>query len=522
MNLTWQIIRKDFRRLKWPLLFWAVVSVAKLVFYAFVGGAFGAADQRLLGALQGPLLAVRALFDPLIAFFLVGWLVYQDPLVERDAFWITRPISGQRLFFAKLLGALLLLVILPVAVSVPEWLSVGAGPRDLAVAAMYSALPMVIAVAVGLAAAALTDGFPRYVLWTLAGFAFAGVMRLAVDQLFVVKPHAAGTEGGLGGTRWLLFVAGVVVIALPVAWHQSVTRRLARSLALLGVSLALLTLAVCAWPFDLITPLAPGQGPEKSGDSGIRLAVTGDARYLPRSRSVVIPMTAEGAPENTMTNLRGRAEWSWDGHVAWTRNGNSFTPPVVVLEKLTGASAAPADQPGFRPRFRVDLSPVLAERMQRDPASFHADVQIEILEGALRARLPLGERVGHTGAGTFSVSNLERKGNSLALALAVRSMAVDLARVNFTAPFLTFALVNPRDGRMVLSRPKDLWRSYSLLDMVGISNAHLFFDSPTDASWFDDAVLVVAEFRRDRTIQRTLDIAPFRLVIDSDPANQKR
>ncbi len=30
MNLTWHIVKKDLRALKWPLLFWLLIIIAKL------------------------------------------------------------------------------------------------------------------------------------------------------------------------------------------------------------------------------------------------------------------------------------------------------------------------------------------------------------------------------------------------------------------------------------------------------------------------------------------------------------
>src|SRR5260221_717099 len=79
MNLTWHLVKKDVRQLRLAVALLAVLTLAKFVFYAFVGGRFGPPNLEWLNRLQsGPEVLLSVFAEPFIAYFLVGALVFQD------------------------------------------------------------------------------------------------------------------------------------------------------------------------------------------------------------------------------------------------------------------------------------------------------------------------------------------------------------------------------------------------------------------------------------------------------------
>src|SRR5256885_11020029 len=105
------IVGKDLRRLRWPLVGWfAIVAAGTLI--ATVG-----ADVALAGL--APQLGIAEMSQLLsivyvvVLALLISMLVHADPLVGREAFWITRPIAPGSLMAAKFAFAALFFVIVP-------------------------------------------------------------------------------------------------------------------------------------------------------------------------------------------------------------------------------------------------------------------------------------------------------------------------------------------------------------------------------------------------------------------------
>src|SRR5262245_29285035 len=122
MKTTWHILRKDLRLMRWPILCWTLLLLGKLVLYASIAGLFGQPNFALLSQIsRGATPYFFVGIEPLIAFFLIARLVFDDALVQKDAFWVTRPISGWQLLMAKLIGAELLFALLPAVLNIP-WL----------------------------------------------------------------------------------------------------------------------------------------------------------------------------------------------------------------------------------------------------------------------------------------------------------------------------------------------------------------------------------------------------------------
>jgi len=171
MNLTWHIVKKDLRRLRWPLAGWGTLLLLRI----------GLGVRLKYGAAPDPVLVERLqnfnnlflTFQLVVAYVLVSVLIHEEPLLGAGAFWRVRPISGGRLLRAKLLG-LVAFGLVPEVVSLPWWLTNGLSLRDLAWASLETVGLHAVVILAALLVAVLTDGLPRFLAWTLVLIAATG------------------------------------------------------------------------------------------------------------------------------------------------------------------------------------------------------------------------------------------------------------------------------------------------------------------------------------------------------------
>jgi hypothetical protein len=181
MNLIWHIIKKDLRALRWPLGLWTLAHhpqawhrrppahrrwhrrapewftrLEGIATTSRQASSFSASAGCRLGA-GGP------------AGGLLGLLGYAA-------------VSGGRLLRAKLAAIGLVFILWPLVVTLPWWLACGYGPRELAAAALETAFIHLIAVLVGLLWAVVTDGYSRFILWTLVTLAAIPAVTLSIGM----------------------------------------------------------------------------------------------------------------------------------------------------------------------------------------------------------------------------------------------------------------------------------------------------------------------------------------------------
>jgi hypothetical protein len=514
MKLTWHIVLKDLRRLRLPLFIWFLLMVGQLCFYAVISGRIGQADLVWMERMrQGPFLLLRGLMDPVMVFVLAGWLGYEDPLAARDAFWVTRPISGGRLLAAKLIAAGLMFGLLPVLVNLPWWLACSLHPHEIFWAAVLTAAPLLAVAVVGLSWTALTDGFPRYVLWSLVSFGVAGALEKAMALTFLINFPQAGRLL----SAMTIALLGQVVVSLVVLCHQFFTRRLVRSVVMMAAGLVAVRVLGSFWSWDATTLFVTTAGPDQPGDERLHLTINAPARYAPRSHFLSVPLTAEGLPDNGFVWMRVRGEWSWDGVVAWKASGNAGGPREAdVLRRmmrLPGDNLIPGmDIAGMR------LPKQFVERMVHEPAVFRGEAEVYLYECTIAVELPLQEQKVRNENGSFSLSDIRQDGNTLTLDISERSTAITqrgLYLLTGRRSIGQFLLMNRKDGTAVMGRLKHGYDA--TLNLVGVGAGQWTFKSPAGPEWFKDAVLVSLEFTYPREIKRTIETNDFR-VIEVAPA----
>jgi hypothetical protein len=260
MSLTWHIVKKDLRRLRWPLMGWMALMLLRVALGVRLK--YGEITNYVLVAKLGEFDGALLVAQLIACYGLVAGIIHEDQLFGTDASWRVRPISGGRLLVAKLVSVVLVLWLLPVLVLLPWWLVNGYGLRELIQAAVETAGAQAAVTLPALLVAALTDCYSRFFTWSLVLVAVVVAPWLMVLAAGSMASSRLKVPIGLIETRAVLGIAVAVAgVALVVA-HQYLSRRVVRSFALAGVAAGLVFVMSTRWPWDWSTALAHAAEPQ--------------------------------------------------------------------------------------------------------------------------------------------------------------------------------------------------------------------------------------------------------------------
>lgn len=520
MKVTWHLIRKDFCRLRWLLGLFTLLVAGKIAFYAWIAGLFSVSDLELLRRMQnGPEMLLRFLAEPVFAYVLVGWLVFEDSPVEQDAHWITRPISGGQLFAAKFLGAGLALVVWPLLLNLGWWLACGVGTAEILRSAGEFAGLNIALVALGLACASLTGDFPRFVLWSLIGVVLFGMLELAFTLL-------GGPGAGLD--RLLITLAGGTIFGTVVAGHQFITRRWRRSLGWVAVGLGVVLVAGSAWRGN--RERVPGQPAAPEVAAAMKMQLTGAARYrlMARRPHVELPVRLDGVPEGSaVAGLRLRGDWIFGGVKAWTSQAG-LSRPSLWNEAIRRRLGLPAPaEPDGQVEVQLPFSVAMARRAAREPGVLHVEADVELGRGAILAELPLREgRAGAYAIAHVSTGPFEERRNGMPLP---SQQAVSLLLTEISARGLQenssmrtiathHALLHRRTGRFFLpDNTRSGPEAITVLNQAKVNSWRLTYLVGPDPVKPGEWSLVLLRFDRRETLHLATRAAPIDFAADSVP-----
>lgn len=345
MRLTLHIVRKDLVRMRLPMALWAACFLWEFAIgLRTLHGPAPDLNVFLRLTLYGN---VAYWIQAVVGYVLIAALIHEDPLVGTTAFWPTRPISGARLLGAKLAGYLVIFGAFPALVTLPWWLCCGYGVHEVFWAALDTFCLGVMASTVGLTIAALTGDMSRYI----AGMLLV-VVLLAISLMVFVKLDPIFPQLKDAAHKWVdsgprirglacLFLLGFAAVAA----HQYLTRRLARSLAMLGCILGVLIYECAQPPLDephfsqfAADATLPVPAPDTTDRFAVELA---DAHIVNEpSRGVELPVPAfltlrvEGVPPDRYLFFTGSdVEWKWpdgthfEGKFLWPQQSGGHTPP---------------------------------------------------------------------------------------------------------------------------------------------------------------------------------------------------
>ena len=175
----------------------------------------------------------------ILGVLLVAQLVQEDSLVGTEAAWLTRPIGRGRLLGAKLLGAAVMLMVVPVVVLMPIWLASGFSARELAGTVMTFAFWQGVMIVLAGSVAAMTRDLGKFVFGVVAlALLMAVRVIFSTDQMaaadviesrqVILSVMAAGVVVAAGGIQflsgrtrwaWTMMVGGLIAAgAASVVW----------------------------------------------------------------------------------------------------------------------------------------------------------------------------------------------------------------------------------------------------------------------------------------------------------------
>ncbi len=249
MKLTWHLVKKDLRRMALPVAAWVVFTVVAAVWFASrrlpeVVAQAGDFSRWATGI--GALAQVAVGMELVSGALLAAYLVLEDGLVGTTAQWLTRPISGARLLTAKVLAAVLLLVIAPAVALVPVWAAFGFSAGECARAAGEFAGWQLAVTVLAMGCASLVNDLGKFILTTV-GVAVAFAVGASKPGFQLLEIAVSETLSGKAVILGLLPVAAGAVLA-----QQFWTRRRGRSWALIGVGLAAVVVVRVAGAGDFL------------------------------------------------------------------------------------------------------------------------------------------------------------------------------------------------------------------------------------------------------------------------------
>jgi hypothetical protein len=403
MNLTWHIVRKDFLRFRFLLLAWIAVLVAKILFLSSVTGLLGSPNISLLPWLQSgsPVQAVIGAIAPLFVLFLVAALVFEDAPTGRDPFWVTRPISGGRLLTAKLLSAALMLFVPVVLADVAWWLICGLATDKIVAFGSWTAGNTVLLVLVGMACASATNGYPRFVVWLIAGVAA------------VIGCHLFPLIFGLTGKQVDApnFYGGVVsvclgILAVEILFNRFITRRFRAGLPIV----AALTLLGSAWLFSSApASILAMVGPKSwkfAEEAPIRASVAGDVHTV-NGGGLTLPVRLDKLPSNVVANIQMQATWhSPEGKVWTTKSGRSNFRSTLrrVARRVLGLAPDPSAKTAEQVLFILPRAN--ADRVAAEATTVEGTASLYLNEATPVAEIPVRPQVSRFAGGSLTISDV--------------------------------------------------------------------------------------------------------------------
>src|SRR4051812_26343388 len=265
---TLHILRKDLTRLRWLLLVWVAVLIARVAFWSlgtsthsgFAYAVVVSQSTGALGALQMVMLALVA-----------ARLVHEEPLAGWDAFWFTRPYSRNALMAAKLLFAAGVFVALPLIADLVTLALYHGGVRAQAEAAPTFLASYVTWTLLLLALAAMTPSLSAFVLTIVAALVSVSLLIVVfVAAALLLSEPSTGSESRVEDPAPAL--AGRLVVALTmlaVIVYQYRHRRWRTSAAVAVAGLVASLAVPYVWLSAFERPFVPEAGSWSPGTSSV-------------------------------------------------------------------------------------------------------------------------------------------------------------------------------------------------------------------------------------------------------------
>ncbi len=456
MNLTLHLVRSDLQRMRSWLPGWLIVlaSAPLMGVWLLAQNPF-ALDPWTVRHLE----AVIAIFNgvqAVIGYLLTIVLFHEHPIVGTGQFWLTRPISRGRMLGVKAIGALILVVLVPVVVNVPWWWWGGLTAGQIASAGFETAVVMVLVAILGAFMASLTDSFPRAALWTVL---LAAVLSFGSFFFTVVNVATANSAErmSLGIARSVVAIAVVAIEMLAMVVARFFVRGRSWWLAAAGVFMMISIVAASQWPYPWVSAIPDERNAGRASMvtmefAGARVPVDSAPGRRSPFQYVYAKVHVRGIPAGTTaTAFLTDERWRWPDGMKLQRDDYIFagTDPIVAL----GLRRPPTDPetrqwvmehrkphewrlqeypPGeFTQEISAKVPPSFVQRMRTQPPAFEGRIWWELWRPEIWFEVPL-EPAGW----------MKRNGHGIRIAEVKREPRHLVATVVDTQPILIRSLLH--------------------------------------------------------------------------------
>jgi len=534
MSLIWHIVKKDLRRLAWPLALWLGFGVMRVVMASGLAGSSEAVDNGRGFQSLVYFTATLGLMEAAVGFLLAAGLVMEDSLTSSRAFWPTRPISGGRLLGAKFLGGALMFVGLPILVMAPFWLGWGFSIREIGAAAAEMALLSGSVTMAAFALAAVTATSGQFLVGMLGGL-------LALSLVFSQLPGAANKDPGLAESRFLMLLLVLAAAPVVVILQQFVTRRTGRTWTLIGGMSAAAVIVAWAWPWDfspVIYRLASRDvSRDQPQDREVRFelkgAVTGDAPNTSGRRSISLMLASAGTPAGTFVSidafsgeLAASDKKGTDVYLSRTQTDrNALTNLALEAVGLPPQNLQEGAGWGLSGRVPEGFAGGAGERR----VSVRGEIRARVVRARVVLELPLrAGAVARFGSDFTRITQIERTGERVAVTVRERGAGYEgdyttsakAAFFNRSAEVEErWVLINRRTGFSQIPRDNQNVAVPTLrVNGLELRRCGLEIAPPMHevngrmrevADWEDGAVLVKVRFTAERALVRPWEAGPF-------------
>ncbi len=463
MNLTWHIVKKDLRALKWPLGLWVLLIIAKLGVGVALLNADGTEGLEWFTKMDA-LAKVLSAFE-FVSFVLTAAIIQQDLMVGTTAFWMTRPISGARLLRAKLTGIGLVFIVAPVLVTLPWWLGCNYGISEIGWAVVETVAAQAIAVLLGLLWSVVTDGFARFLMWTLVTLVATPMLTGIIA--YTVSRGKPGAVQELVATRLTLSLILAVVGVFVVVIDQFLTRNTWRSIGIIGGTVVLIVGVGSFWPWSMnvegrlysyLLKQAAGEWPAAAEPAGLTFTLASTEFSARKDRpdrqgTLITKYRVDGlSGSQGLMPILSEHTWRWpDGSTREGRSsGRSGLADMMSRLALNGeGQQVTAGQTAADTLVFSSYLPALTMgKVRAEPTAYVMPARFRLMrfESATRVPLEPGAWSGHESYGE-RIAAVEKEGPQLLVTFIrhMPSLWVDNAaggQLAASGPYSQYYLVN--------------------------------------------------------------------------------
>ena len=436
MRLTLHIVQKDLARMRVWIAGWVALLLAPIGMGAWFIGHNPLPDEDW--HLQNEVAFVVGV-QVMVAYLLTILVLQEDSVVGTRQFWLTRPISRGRLLAAKAISVVVIVGLVPVAVSVPWWLWCGFTAGQIAAAGGEIVLLAMLAMAPAAVMAVLTDSFPRALLWTVA---LAAVLLFVGFGFTVLNADVVqGKNIDLVMTRALLAIGALAIEMFALVTVQFLVRRRGWWVGAAAGLMVVSVLIAAQWRWSWFQQVLPERDAERAANVAVRFAHAaagapperqnrpGDFEPLQRVETGFVVSSV--APDLGLLGATAEQRWTWPDGTRIERvdaisgSSNFATVAGLAIPQRQEWRRAIAYRTGRALGQNEDgvivqawLPPSLVARMQKEPPKFEARLSWRILRPEVRLEVPMatGPWMARRGHGV-GIAQLEQQRDTVIIKL---------------------------------------------------------------------------------------------------------